>query len=70
MKDRIHDMERKEEEGNLYSSYKAARMPRKERDNNLERFLHPDLVANKRASIEKFSRKTFKRGLSKNMGEQ
>ena len=64
LKQQIRDMERTDDEGNLYSTFKASRLTRKERDLNLEeRFLHPDLVANERVSIMKFKRDTFKRGL-------
>ena len=63
-------MERQEDEGNLYSTYKPARKSRKERDNTLEHFLHPDLAANKNVSIQKFARDNFRRGLLKNRGEQ
>ena len=67
---KIREMERTEDEENLYSVYKASRMTRRERDSNLERFLHPDLVANDRVSIKKFKRDNFKRGLLRHLGEQ
>ena len=51
---KIREMERTEDEENLYSIYKPSRMTKRERDSNLERFLHPDLQANSRVSIKKF----------------
>ena len=51
---KIREMERTEDEENLYSIYKPSRMTKRERDSNLERFLHPDLQANNRVSIKKF----------------
>ena len=67
---KIREMERTEDEENLYSIYKPSRMTKRERDNNLERFLHPDLLANERVSIKKFKRDNFKRGLQRHLGEQ
>ena len=67
---KIREMERTEDEENLYSIYKPSRMTRRERDSNLERFLHPDLLANDRVSIKKFKRDNFKRGLQRHLGEQ
>ena len=64
-------MDRTEDDGNLYSVYKAQRLPRKERDCNLaERFLHPDLAANSRVTINKYQGSNYKRGLLRNLGEQ
>ena len=56
-------MDRTAEQGNLYSTHGASRLTKKERDQNLERFLHPDLVANSRVSIKKYKKSNFKRGL-------
>ena len=36
----------------------------------MEKYLHPDLAANSRVTIEKYQKKTFKRGLLKHKGEQ
>ena len=66
---KIREMERTEDEENLYSIYKPSRKTVRERDNNLERFLHPDLQANERVSIKKFKRDNFKRGLLRQFGE-
>ena len=66
---KIREMGRTEDEENLYSIYKPSRMTRRERDSNLERFLHPDLLANDRVSIKKFKRDNFKRGLQRHLGE-
>ena len=64
-------MERIEDDGNLYNTFKPSRLTRRERDQDLdERFLHPDLIANDRVSIQKFSRDDFKRGLMRHYGEQ
>ena len=43
LKQEIYDLERTEDESNLYSIYKPKRMTRRERDDSLESFLHPDL---------------------------
>ena len=52
LKAQIREMERTEEAGNLYSTFKPTRMTIRERDENLEeRFLHPDLAANDRVKI-------------------
>ena len=67
---KIREMERTEDEENLYSIYKPSRMTRRERDSNLERFLHPDLLSNERVSIKRFKRDNFKRGLQRHLGEQ
>ena len=70
LKAQIREMERTEEEGNLYNTFKPSRMTRRERDENLEeRLLHPDLAANERVSIKKFRRDNFKRGLQRHLGE-
>ena len=67
----IAELERTEEEGNLYSTFKAQRMTRRERDSDLaERFLHPDLQNNDRVSIQKYKRDNYKRGLQRQVGEQ
>jgi hypothetical protein len=71
LKAQIRQMEREDEAGNLYSTFKPSRLTRQERDEDLEsRFLHPDLAANSRVSIQKFRRDNFKRGLQRHMGEQ
>lgn len=64
-------MEREGEANNLYSVYQPTQLTRRERDQNLEeRFLHPDLQANPRVSIEKHKTKEFRRGLQRHKGEQ
>ena len=39
------------------------RLTIQERNENLESFLHPDLVSHQRVTIQKYQNKTFKRGL-------
>lgn len=64
LKSNVRDLERETDSGNLYNTYKAARLTRKERNEDLEsRFLHPDLESNSRVTIKKFKRDNFKRGL-------
>ena len=64
LKSNVRDLEREADAGNLYNTYKAARLTRKERNEDLEsRFLHPDLASNPRVNIIKFKRDNFKRGL-------
>ena len=63
-------MERTDTEGNLYTVYKPARKTRKERNEDLDQHLHPDLLANDRVSIVRYKRDNFKRGLLRHRGEQ
>ena len=50
-------------EENLFGKYKPSRKPVRERNQNLEDLLHPDLVANANVTIEKYTPKSKRRGL-------
>ena len=47
----------------MYGKYKRVRETLKEKNSNLDRHIHPDLLNNPRVTIEKFESKNFKRGL-------
>lgn len=68
LKQEIKDLDRAGDD-NLFGKYKATRRTVRERNAALEDLLHPDLLANERVSIQKFSRMDFKRGLQAEEGE-
>lgn len=47
----------------MYGRFTRVRETLQEKNTNLERHLHPDLVNNPQVSIAKFATNTFKRGL-------
>lgn len=48
---------------NMYTRVPKTRMTAKERNQNLDAFIHPDLVGHDQVTIERFESKNMKRGL-------